>query len=174
MFCPNCGKGEQAPESYCRSCGEYLTDYSAKSYLINKLLGGAGPRSQVRINIAINMLTGLASSLLLGFLNGHYDALRERTGEGPPRVIYYVYVFLALVLVWQFFGLVVNWRLKQKMDGEKKQKQKSPPAAARGADQDAVAPPPQRKSLETGQMDPIAPESVAEQTTKRLDKIPRR
>ena len=173
MFCPNCGKGEQAPESYCRSCGEYLTDYSAKSYLVNKLLGGAGPRSQVRINIAINMLTGLASSLLLGFLNGHYDALRERTGEGPPRVIYYVYVFLALVLVWQVFGLIVNSRLKKKMDGEKKQKQKPLPAA-QDADQDAVAPPPERKSLQTGRMDPIEPESVTQQTTKRLDKIPRK
>lgn len=173
MFCPNCGKGEQAPESYCRSCGEYLTDYSAKSYLINKLLGGAGPRSQVKINIAINMLTGLASSLLLGFLNGHYDALRERTGEGPPQVIYYVYVFLALVLVWQVFGLIVNSRLKKKMDGEKKQKPQ-PLAAARGAERDGVAPPPERKSLQTGQMDPIPPESVTQQTTKRLDKIPRK
>jgi len=169
MFCPNCGKGDQAPDSYCRSCGEFLTDFSAKFYLVNRLLGGASPRAQVKFNIVINTLTGLASSLLLGFLNGHYDALREKTGEAPPRVIYYVYVFLGLVFVWQFFGLLVNARLGKKLDGEKK---KPLPAAAPGAD--AVAPPPTRKSLQTGQLDPNGPESVTQQTTKILDKLPRK
>src|SRR5215203_4420569 len=105
MFCPKCGKSEQSPDSYCRSCGEFLTDLSAKSYL-NTLLGGASPRAQIRLNLIINTVTGLAAALLLGFLNGHYDALHTRTGEDPPRVIYYVYVFLGLVLIWQFFGLV--------------------------------------------------------------------
>ncbi|HEX7314033.1 MAG TPA: hypothetical protein VF297_08925 [Pyrinomonadaceae bacterium] len=174
MFCPNCGKGEQAPDSYCRSCGEYLTDFTARFALIDKLLGGVSPRAQVNINIALNTLTGLASSLLLGFLNGYYDSLRAKTGEGTPRIIYYVYVFLALVLVWQLFGLIVNRRLKKKLDGEKRKKSKTLPAAAPADEHDAVAPPTTPKSLETGKIDPIPPESVTQQTTKRLDKIPRK
>src|SRR5215208_6070116 len=122
MFCPKCGKGEQAPDSYCRSCGEFLTDFSAKSYLVNRLLGGGGARGQIKFNLVINTLTGLASSLLLGFLNGHYDALSAKTGEAPPRVIYYVYVFLGLVFVWQLLGFLINTRLLKRLYGEKKKK----------------------------------------------------
>ncbi|HEX8187458.1 MAG TPA: hypothetical protein VF586_03845 [Pyrinomonadaceae bacterium] len=169
MFCPNCGKGDQTPESYCRSCGEFLTDFSARFYLVKRLLGGAGPRAQLNFGILINTLTGLASALLLGFLNGHYDALRDRTGEGPPRVIYYVYVFLGLVLLWQFLGLVVNTRLKKKLDGDKKKKKTLP-----AADTKAVEPPAEPKSLEPGRRDPVGPDSVTQQTTKLLDKLPRK
>lgn len=174
MFCPKCGKGDQTPDSYCRNCGEFLADFSARFYLVNKLLGDTTPRSQTKLNIGINMLTGLASALLLGFLNGHYDALRERTGEGPPRVIFYVYVFLGLVLLWQFFGLVVNTRLMKKLDGEKKKKKekKALPDAATAAG--AVEPAPTRKSLQTGRLDPANPDSVTQQTTKLLDKLPRK
>lgn len=171
MFCPSCGKGEQAPDSYCRSCGEFLTDFSAKSYLITTLLGGASPRAQIRLNLIINMVTALAAALLLGFLNGHYDALHNKTGEAPPRVIYYVYVFLGLVLVWQFFGLVVNSRLMKKLAGEKK---KALPDTEPAAEPTAVSSPPTRRSLEPGRHDPNGPESVTQHTTKKLEKLPRK
>ena len=170
MFCPNCGKGDQTPDSYCRGCGEFLTDYSAKSYLINRLLGGANPKAQIRFNLGINIVTGLASAFLLGFLNGHYDALYARTGEAPPSVINYVYVFLGLVFVWQLLGLLINARLLKRLYGKKKVL----PAAAPSAEVKAVASPPAQKSLEPGLLDPIAPDSVTQQTTKRLDKIPRK
>ena len=173
MFCPNCGKGEQSPDSYCRSCGEFLKDFSAKSYLINTLLGGTSPRAQIRLNLIINMVTGLAAALLLGFLNGHYDALHARTGEAPPRVIYYVYVFLGLVLVWQLFGFVVNSRLMKKLVGEKKTK-KALPAVEPAAEPTAVASPSTQRSLGPGRPDPNGPESVTQHTTKKLDKLPRR
>jgi hypothetical protein len=171
MFCPKCGKGEQAPDSYCRSCGEFLTDFSAKSYLINRLLGGASPKSQIKLNLAINVATGLASAFLLGFLNGHYDAMFEKTGEAPPKVIYYVYVFLGLVFLWQLLGFFINTKLLKRLYGEKK---KAPPAAEPAADPKAVAPPPTQRSLEPGQHDPAGPDSVTQHTTKRLDKIPRK
>lgn len=174
MFCPSCGKGEQSPNSYCRSCGEFLTDFSAKSYLVNTLLGGASPRAQVRLNFIINTVTGLAAALLLGFLNGHFDALYARTGEAPPRVINYVYVFLGLVLVWQFFGLLVNSRLMKKLAGEKKQKKKALSDTEPAAEPPAVASPPTQRSLEPGHVDPNGPESVTQHTTKKLEKLPRK
>ena len=171
MFCPKCGKGEQTPDSYCRSCGEFLTDYSAKSYLINRLLGGASPKAQIKLNLGINIVTGLASAFLLGFLNGHYDALYVRTGETPPSIINYVYVFLGLVFVWQLLGLLINARLLKRLYGEKK---KALPAAAPSAEVKAVASPPTQKSLEPGHLDAVAPDSVTQQTTKILDKLPRK
>jgi hypothetical protein len=175
MFCPNCGKGEQTPDSYCRSCGEFLTDFSARSYLIHRLLGGSSPKSQLTLGIAINVLTGLAAALLLGFLNGHYDALHTRTGESPPHVIYYVYAFLGLVFVWQLLGLAINNRLKRKLGGEEKKGKKGLPAAEPDGAGKFVASPPTQRTLEPGHTDPAAgPESVTQHTTKLLDKLPRR
>lgn len=170
MFCPKCGKGEQTPDSYCRSCGEFLPDFSARSYLIHRLLGGASPRAQLRLGSIINVVTGLAAALLLGFLNGHFDALYERTGERPPAVINYVYVFLGLVLVWQLLGLAVSNRLKRKLAGEKKGLPDAGPDAAGRP----LASPTTLRSLESGRLDPNDPESVTQHTTKILDKLPRK
>ena len=169
MFCPSCGKGEQASDTYCRGCGEYLTDYSAKSYLINKLLGGGSPRSQVKVNLVINMVTVFVSSLLLGFLNGHYDALRERTGEAPPGVIYLVYAFLGLVMAWQVLGFVINTRLLKKMGAVTKGVVREDPEAG----DDALPSRPTRRSLNAGGPSANTPESVTQHTTKILDKLPR-
>ena len=117
MFCSSCGKGEQTPESYCRSCGEFLADVSGKSYLLNKLLGGSKPETQVTVNLLINLVTAVVSISLLGFLNGYYAALRMRTQESPPTIIYLVYAFLGLVAIWQIFSFLIGLRLRAKFKG---------------------------------------------------------
>jgi hypothetical protein len=165
MFCPNCGRGEQTPDSYCRSCGEFLTDFSGKSYLINKLLGGSSPETQVNINLTINIVTTLASSLLLGFLNGYYDSLYEKTGQTAPPVIYLVYIFLGLVTVWQVFGFLINSRLKKKLSGRKK----VDVSADSSASEKAVSSGSTQKSLPQADFDNIVPASVVDDTTKILD-----
>ena len=104
MYCPKCGKAQQEPESYCRSCGEFLMDYSGRSYFLNKLLGGSNPSAQIGIGLAINLITIFTSILLLGFLNGHYDAREARTGEGAPPIIYLVYLFLVVISLWQILS----------------------------------------------------------------------
>ncbi|HEX8559271.1 MAG TPA: hypothetical protein VF668_14290 [Pyrinomonadaceae bacterium] len=175
MFCPNCGKGEQEPGSYCRSCGEFLTDLSAKSYLLNKLLGGGGPRTQVRAGLVINAVTFLVSLFLLGFLNGHFDAQRERTGEGPPWVIYMVYVFLGLVATWQFLGIAVNLKLLKKLGGGKKVDARDALGERDAAGREGRDLPPGRArgSLQGGGLEDAAG-GAEQRTTKILDKLPRR
>jgi hypothetical protein len=115
MYCPTCGTADQQPESYCRSCGDFLTDYSSSSYLLNKVLGGSAPSTQVTVNLVINFLTICTCFLLLGFLNGHYDALENRTGERPPSVIYLVYAFLVAISAYQILSLIVGARLRSKL-----------------------------------------------------------
>jgi hypothetical protein len=170
MFCPNCGKSEQAPDSYCRSCGQFLTDFSSKSYLINKILGGNKPETQVNINLTINIVTTLASCLLLGFLNGYYDSLYEKTGQKAPTIIYLVYIFLGLIAAWQTLGFIVNSRLKKKLSARKK--------AELSVDSEAGEKPvtsgPSQKSLPEADFANVVPPSVVEDTTKMLDKSPRR
>ena len=121
MFCPKCGNADQQPDSYCRSCGEFVTDHAANSYVLSKLLGGSTPATQINVNLAINLLTIFTCFLLIGFLNGHYDALRARTGEAPPTVIYLVYAFLVTISLWQMFSLVVGARLRGRLGRKKPQ-----------------------------------------------------
>ncbi|HKO98482.1 MAG TPA: hypothetical protein VJU86_15905 [Pyrinomonadaceae bacterium] len=92
-----------------------MADFSSRSYLLSKLLGGQKPETQATVNLVINVVTALISSLLLGFLNGYYDALYSRTGESPPSVIYLVYVFLGLVTLWQVFSFLIGVRLRNKI-----------------------------------------------------------
>lgn len=170
MFCPKCGKGEQAADSFCRSCGEFLTDYSVKSFLMKMLLGGRGLRSQVRINLVSNFVMVFISALLLGFLNGHFDALHARTGESPPGVINLVYVFLLLVMAWQLLGVVANAMFLRKMAGAKKGALRGDPDAG----DEALASSPAQRSLQPGGPPAGGPESVTQHTTKLLDKLPRK
>ena len=116
MYCPNCGNAKQEPESYCRNCGEFLMDNSGLSYLMNKMLGGSRPTTQINVNLAINLITIFTSFLLIGFLNGYYDAQEERTGEAAPRVIYLVYIFLIVISLWQILSLIVGARLRSKLN----------------------------------------------------------
>jgi hypothetical protein len=165
MYCPHCGKSDQSPESYCRSCGEFLTDYSGKSYLINKILGGSTPETHVNVNLIINAVTAFISSLLLGFLNGYFDAQYERTGQSAPPIIYLVYIFLALVFVWQFLSFAINTRLKKKLGGRKK----GVASAGQSADEKALSSRSTQKSLPQADFENIVPASVAEDTTRILD-----
>ena len=170
MFCPNCGKGEQAPDSYCRSCGEFLTDFSAKSFLLHKLLGGSSPDAQVNINLAINIATILVSTLLLGFLNGYYDSLQTRTGESAPSIIYLVYIFLGVISGWQFLSLLVNVRLKRKLSGRKK----GEAPVESNNDEKPLSSGTTQKSLPEPDFDNLAPGSVTEDATQILDASPRK
>jgi uncharacterized membrane protein YuzA (DUF378 family) len=170
MFCPNCGKGDQSPDSYCRSCGQFLTDFSGKAYLLNKLLGGSAPETQVNVNLTISIVTTIISAGLLGFLNGYYDALYARTGQSPPTVIYLVYIFLGLVAVWQFLSCLINIRLKRKLSGARA----VGPVVEAGAEAEALSSRPTQKSLPQADLDSTVPPSVVEETTKILDKLPRK
>ena len=160
MFCPNCGNPDQTAESYCRRCGEFLADFSSQSYLLNKLLGGQSPETQVTVNLIINLVTGLTSVLLLGFLNGYYDAQFIKTHVSPPPVLYLVYIFLGLVTVWQLFSFLVGMRLRSKIVGRR------PMSPAESAD-----------NIEGEEMSAL-PEanragSITEDPTRMLDRVPR-
>jgi hypothetical protein len=167
MYCPNCGVSEQEVESYCRNCGEFLNDYSARSLVVNKLLGGSSPSTQIIVNMVINLITILICFLLLGFLNGHYDAQEARTGEGAPRVIYLVYVFLLVIAGWQFLSLIIGARLRGKL-GRKKE------INAVAAGQHAIGSRPTNELLpEAGPADAV-PFSVTEERTRILSEADRK
>ncbi|HEY6190559.1 MAG TPA: hypothetical protein VIW80_23105 [Pyrinomonadaceae bacterium] len=133
------------------------------------MLGGSTPDTQVNFNLIISGATTIISTLLLGFLNGYYDSLYERTGQTAPPIIYLVYIFLALVSVWQLLSFLINVRLKRKLGGRKE----GALAVDSNASEDAQLSRSTQKSLPQANFDNIVPASVIEDTTKILDKYPR-
>jgi hypothetical protein len=170
MFCPTCGSADQQPDSYCRSCGEFVTNQAATSHVVSTIFGGSTPSTQINVNLAINLLTIVACFLLIGFLNGHYDAQRARTGEAPPTVIYLVYAFLLTISAWQIFSLIVGVRLRGKLGRKKKDdivSESNRPASDFGPATARELPP-------GGEVPPTTPPSVTEDRTRILKQPSRR
>lgn len=117
MFCPRCGNGGQEPETYCRNCGQFLLDFTGRSLLLKKLWlwRGSTPANQVYLNLALNFITILTCILLIGLLNGYYDAREARTGEGTPGIVYLIDAFLIVISLWQFLSIGVGVRLGRKL-----------------------------------------------------------
>ncbi|CAN5390849.1 hypothetical protein BH10ACI1_BH10ACI1_00250 [soil metagenome] len=169
MFCPNCGKAEQTPDTYCRSCGEFLTDFSKKFSLINKFLGFNTPEKQVGFSSIINLVTAIVSIVLLILLKDFSDGIAIRTNRPPPLIIYLGYLFLALVAVWQLLSFVINISLKTKLSGRKSKRISTDLSANESAVSSAQA----KESLPPADIENIVPASVAEETTKILNKVSR-
>ena len=120
MFCPNCGKADQTPDAYCRNCGEFLANSSGDASLINRILGANTPEKRVNIGLAFDVLTLIASALLLVFLFGYFDGRSTRTGEAAPPIVYLVYVFLGAVALWQLLSLIVGVSHQNKLCNRRK------------------------------------------------------
>ena len=56
MFCPKCGKSEQTPNTYCRTCGDFLPDFSKKQ---GQAVGGNTPEEQIRTTLFFNLITAV-------------------------------------------------------------------------------------------------------------------
>ena len=167
MYCPHCGKGEQAPDAYCRSCGEFLPDVNVNANPLKTLLGGMPPETQVNVNLAVNLVTAVVSLLLLVFLNGYFDAQQTRTGDPAPPLTYLAYAFLVSVAAWQFLSFVIGMRLKRRLAGRKGLRPDD--QAGERADltegNDRALPPADFRNA--------VPPSVTEDETRPLDKMPR-
>ena len=169
MFCSNCGKGEQTPDSYCRSCGEFLVDPASKYSLINRILGINRPEKQFNVTLAIDLVTSIVSGLLMVFLMGFFKGRYDRTGVPAPPIVYLVYIFLGLVSAWQLLSFIIGLKLKTKLSGAKR----SGLPAGQTMNTDASLTGSAQPALPRADHQNIVPASVAEDTTKNLDRIPR-
>jgi uncharacterized membrane protein YuzA (DUF378 family) len=154
MFCPNCGQAEQAPDSYCRSCGEFIADPSNRLSLLNRVFGVSSPEQQLNISLVINLVTAVVSVFLIFFLMGFFDGQHARTGAETPKIIYLVYIFLGLVAIWQFLSFMMGAQLKKKL------------AAARQSKSITELPAKETGSLPSADFENVVPPSVTEQPTQ--------
>lgn len=167
MFCPNCGKAEQTPETYCRSCGGYLRDPAGGSSLVSRIFGAGKPETHININFVVNLVTLVSCLLLVAFLNGYFDAQRDRTGAPTPPIAYILYVFLGLLALWQALSLFSAINLKRKFSG--RSSGELPGSADRTESE--LASPTTRELLSPFEPGDTIPTSVLEDTTRDLDKV---
>jgi len=159
MFCPKCGKGDQTADSYCRSCGDFLVDPGQHTSVMNRILGITNPEKQVKFTLTIDLVTAIVSGFLLFFLMGYFDAVHDRTGARTPPIVFLVYLFLGLVSAWQLLSFTVGTTYRKKLNAAKK----------------TIAQTDARPALpEADQKNVVANNSIAEQTTRNLDKVSRR
>lgn len=168
MFCPNCGKGEQTPDAYCRNCGIFLTGFSGDTSVLSKIFGANTPEKQLNAGLAFDVLTLIFSLLLLFFLIGYYDGRYAKTGETTPPVIYLVYVFLGLVALWQALSLLVGIRHKSKLSNRKKD------AALTSVGATDVLPEATKDYLPPAEAANFVSPSTTEETTRNLNRAPRK
>ncbi len=112
MFCPNCGKAEQALNTYCRQCGEFLSGYADNKR--SSAFGGDTPEEQIRANLILNFLSGAVSFILAILL---YAAFWNEPQTSP--IIYLVAAFLLAMCGWQFSTFRVGLKLKKTFDRRK-------------------------------------------------------
>ena len=126
---------------------------------MNRVFGIRDPEKQVKFTLTIDLVTAIVSGLLLFFMMGYFDATRHKTGLPTPTIVYFVYAFLGLVSVWQLLSFTVGTALQRKLNASRvtaKPIKEASQHALPADDQEIVS------------------TSVTEQTTKNLDRIPRR
>lgn len=160
MFCPKCGRPEQVLETYCRGCGEFLTDSSNPLSILSRLVGANTTSKQITLSLVINGVTGAVSGLLLVFLMGYFDGREARTLEPAPSIIYLVYIFLGLVAAWQLFSFAINLNLRARFT----RKSEIAPSLAPG-ETSSSAP-----ALPEADFQNVVPRSVVEKETELLNK----
>jgi hypothetical protein len=157
MFCPSCGAPEQASDSYCKRCGEWLPDISRRR---GRRLGNATPEqllTRVLVLGGLSSLASLAATVLLFTI----------PAGGPVRgAIMLAATLTLLACVWQFISSLIGFRLKRRLTS----------ARTAGAEGPALPEPAGRRpSLAAADTSRFAGvRSVTEGTTELLEPLPRR
>ncbi len=150
MFCPKCGKPDQAPEAYCRGCGIFLPD-------LDKIKKKEVPvEEHIKVNSFFSLATALVSLSLAITLYSVFGFRPE-----THWIIYLVAGFLTAITAWQIQTFVRTRMLK-------KQFEKMRPKREDELTQQIVKPTDTARSLNEADLENVMPPSVTENTTKEL------
>jgi len=149
MYCPSCGKADQSPETYCRQCGLFLSDFSKRS------IQEATPEENLKVNSVLSLLTIIASFTLAILL---YAILAFR--ENTHWLIYATAGLLIAIGGWHIQSFIRSRQLRRQWQ-------------RRVSDQDAMSSaslqnPTTSKLLTTPAQDAAIPPTVTEDTTRNL------
>ena len=161
MYCPRCGKAEQAPETYCRQCGLFLPDLSK---LVKRELP---PEDHLKANTVLNALT-IIVSFTLSFL-----LFAVQPGRHP--LIYVTAGLLIAIGAWHVQTFIRTQKLKEQWKrrvplAEIQAARSGEPPETRPAFRSAST----AKLLDQAALADTVPASVTENTTRHLVERPTR
>ena len=151
MFCPNCGKSDQAIETFCRQCGMFLPDFSKVK------AREATPEEHLKANLALNVLTAVASLTLAIVL---YSVFLGR--PDTPVIIYITAGFLIAMFAWQAQVFWRNLKLRKHFQDRKAQ------SAPTESETPALNAKTTAEFLPEADFTNHVPASVVERTTRKL------
>ncbi|MEO6390372.1 MAG: zinc ribbon domain-containing protein [Pyrinomonadaceae bacterium] len=105
MFCPKCGKADQASETYCRHCGVFLPN------LAKLFKSETPPAEHFKSNTVLAVLTIVASFTLAALL---YAVLGFQPNTHP--LIYVAASFFVAIGGWQIQTLIRTLMLKKQFE----------------------------------------------------------
>jgi cytochrome c biogenesis protein CcdA len=149
MYCPNCGKADQTPETYCRQCGLFLSDFSTRSKQ------EASPEENLKVNLVLSLLTIIASFTLAILL---YAILGFR--ENTHWLIYATAGLLIAIGSWHIQTFIRTRQLRRQWQRRTKDQETKDAASLQR--------PTTSKLLSTPAQDAAIPPTVTEDTTRDL------
>jgi hypothetical protein len=155
MYCPRCGKAEQAPETFCRQCGLFLPDLSkpAKREL--------PPEDHLKANTVLNALTIIVSFTL--------SILLFAVVPDKHPLIYVTAGLLIAIGAWHIQTFIRIQKLKEQW---KRRAPLSDIGAGLPETEPAFTSAPTAKPLDQGDFANKVPASVTENTTRDLVERP--
>lgn len=157
MYCPNCGKSDQAENTYCRQCGEFLNDFKKKSK--NFSFGGETPQEQIRTNLVLNLMSAIVS-----IASGLYLFVRFSDLGSEFGLVLLVAGFLLAMGGWQLSTFFIGLKLRKTFNKNQ----------IKSEVEDEIARKDKLNDLTTNELLPEAdfsndiPASVIENTTRKL------
>ena len=152
MFCPKCGAAEQSAESYCKRCGDWLPDVEAltRPGLFRKRTREEKIRKMRVLEVVSAGLSLTAAAIIFGVLYGNSDV----------QLLFLAFLCSLFVAVYQVVNFYLGKNLHQKIN-QSRVKEMETAENTVGA-------------LNSGEASAFVNRSVVENTTERLEAIPRR
>lgn len=144
MFCPKCGKADQSPDAYCRSCGEFLHDPNRSNIIA---FGGKTPQQNVNAINILSVLAAIASLLAAIWM--------YQTRFNEPIALYFGAALLLCNAFWHLSNFYTGLKLKRRLGNSKSVEESLPSATT-------------RELLPEMNQDDLVPPSVTERTTRNL------
>ena len=154
MFCPNCGKAEQLPETYCRQCGEFLPDLNKSKKWQRP------PEEHIKVNTVLSSMSAIVSITLAILLYSFFLGV-----EGTPVIIYIVAGFLTAMFFWQAQTVWRNVQLKKHFKKRNLLNEDSTDSAKTQKEFESIA---TQKLLKQPDLSNAVPTSITENTTRKL------
>lgn len=151
MFCPKCGNADQKQNTFCRNCGTFLPDFDKLK------TSETSPETNLRANIVLSSMTAIVS-LTLAILLYYFFLGKPDT----PIIIYLTAGFLTAMFFWQAQSFWRTLLLKKQFPKRNVETNYELKDAKTG------------KLLNEPDFEMHVPASIVENTTKNLDKIPRK